>query len=130
VSLEAVPRENEEGAGRDDLAADGRGVLCAVEGRGAEVVVTGVAVLTGPGALAGVPIFAVEGVLVAATDLGVSCEGFDSDGVDFDIGLTACGILLEPETVRVLCEDVEVGCLTPGAAGILLGVGALTAFGL
>jgi len=46
--------------------------------------------------------------------------------------LTACGILLDPEVVLVLTEEVELGCLAPTAVGILLGVVDLAAeaFGL
>jgi hypothetical protein len=132
VSLEAVPRENEDGAGRGVLVEDGRGVFWAVDGRGTEVLEASVTALTGAKGLAGVLALVIGGLAAATAPLVLSSGTFASEDVVFGCDLIAWGIRLEPEVVLVRAEEVELGCLVAEGVGILLGVVALAvdAFGL
>jgi hypothetical protein len=132
VSLEAVPRENEDGAGRGVLVEDGRGFFLVVDGRGTEVLEAGEAALTVARGLAGVLALGIGGLVVDTALLVFSSGAIVSEGIDFGCGLTAWGMREEPEVVLVRTEEVELGCLVADGVGILLGVVALAvdAFGL
>jgi hypothetical protein len=89
VSLEAVPRENDDGAGRGVFAVEERGVFWAADGRGTEVLEAGVAALTGTGVFAGVLALGAGGLAVDTALLVFSSGTFVSEGVDLGCGLTA-----------------------------------------
>ena len=127
--VDGVGRVKEEGAGRGVFVAVDGVLVWAVAVRevvaGAfwvDVDLDGIEVFAG-GADLGMDAFSLFFSSVTAdcdfADPVLVVCGVAAVGDDFAIG---CGIRLEPEVVRVLTDEVELGNFAPEGVGILLGV--------
>ena len=127
--VDGVGRVKEEGAGRGVFVAVDGVLVWAVAVREVDAGAFGVEVgLDGIEVLAVGVDFGMDAFSLFFSTMTADCDltdpvlvgwGVAAVGDDLAIG---CGIRLEPEVVRVLTDEVELGNFAPEGVGILLGV--------